>query len=193
MEVLESYELEIHRVYRCKPTGWRLWREWLRERDCPWDTSYRSGSRRSPRSTQWARRQGCAWEPTTCAAAAGGGYLEVLRWLRHNGCPWGPDICTAAARSGHLEVLQWARRHGCIWESETCSAAARGGHLEVLQWARQHECPWDEATCEEAARGGHLDASVAHAHGCLGLRHVRLRCIVRQGGSAPVGSATRVP
>jgi hypothetical protein len=49
----------------------------------------------------------------TCADAAGGGHLEVLKWARENDCPWDELTCVSAAKHGHLEVLQWARTNGC--------------------------------------------------------------------------------
>ena len=35
----------------------------------------------------WARWMGCRWNYGTCADAAAGGHLEVLRWAREQGCP----------------------------------------------------------------------------------------------------------
>ena len=40
----------------------------------------------------------------TCAFAAAGGHLEVLKWVRSKGCPWGEETCASAARGGRLEV-----------------------------------------------------------------------------------------
>ncbi|CAN0500649.1 unnamed protein product, partial [Laminaria digitata] len=40
----------------------------------------------------------------TCAFAAAGGHLEVLKWARDRGCPWGEETCASAARGGRLEV-----------------------------------------------------------------------------------------
>jgi hypothetical protein len=113
-------------------------------------------------------------QKNTCASAAGGGHLEVLRWLRRRDCPWDPlnpnggrDCCAYAAEGGHLEVLQWARGHGCPWDDKTCAGAARGGHLEVLQWARERDCPWDWETCENAWTGVHLAVlKWARENGC---------------------------
>ena len=77
-----------------------------------------------------------------------------------DGCAWDASTCAAAAAGGHLTVLRYARKRKCPWDARTASNAARGGHLEVLQWARsrQHPCPWNEAACAEAAAGGHLEA-----------------------------------
>jgi hypothetical protein len=46
----------------------------------------------------------------TCAAAAGGGHLDVLIWARQNNCPW--DVQTIAC-SANKEMRQWAIVHGC--------------------------------------------------------------------------------
>ena len=34
------------------------------------------------------RAKGCKWDELTCAAAAEGGHLEVLKYAHENGCPW---------------------------------------------------------------------------------------------------------
>jgi hypothetical protein len=47
----------------------------------------------------------------TCADAALGGHLEVLKLARENHCPWNLMTCAYAAQDGHLEVLKWAREH----------------------------------------------------------------------------------
>jgi len=110
---------------------------------------------------QWAWAHGYWWNATTCARAAQGGHLEVLKWARLHGCPWHTELmCRAAAAGGHLAVLQWVREQGCLWGgSAACSAAARGGHLEVLKWARANGCPLGKDwvrndTCREALAGG---------------------------------------
>ncbi|CAM9526596.1 unnamed protein product [Chrysoparadoxa australica] len=105
----------------------------------------------------------CPCGVRTCAAAAEGGHLEVLKWLREGPdvCPWGAWICKAAAKGGHLDILKWLRQGPdvCPWNEYTCAAAAEGGHLEVLQWLRQgpEPCPWDGGACNVAARGGNLE------------------------------------
>ena len=60
------------------------------------------------------------WDWRTCAGAAEGGQLEVLKWLRENGCPWCERTCMSAAKGGHLEILKWARENGCPWNGWTC-------------------------------------------------------------------------
>ena len=110
----------------------------------------------------------------TCAAAAAGGRLEVLKWAREHGCDWDEVTCACAARGGHLEVLKWAREHGCPWEEDIensgkdcCACAAAGGHLEVLKWLREQDSPWDAKTCSLAAGGGHLEVlKWAREHHC---------------------------
>jgi hypothetical protein len=44
-----------------------------------------------------------------CAAAARCGDLEELKALRADDCPWYEGTCAYAAMGGHLEVLKWAR------------------------------------------------------------------------------------
>lgn len=42
----------------------------------------------------------------TCAFAAAGGHVEVLKWARSKGCPWGEETCASAARGGRLKVSE---------------------------------------------------------------------------------------
>ena len=94
----------------------------------------------------------------TCAAAAVGGHLDVLKWLRspeckvydyvdlnYSHCRWDEETCLAAAQGGHLEVLKWARSQGCPWHSDRmCTDAAMSGNLEMLEWlVSEGQCPFD--------------------------------------------------
>jgi hypothetical protein len=97
------------------------------------------------------------WDEETCAFAAWGGHLEVLKWAHSHGCPWDGKTCKYAAMFGHLESLQWARANGCQWNWKTCASAAQHGRLDVLKWARENGAPWGEETCACAAFGGRLE------------------------------------
>ena len=57
----------------------------------------------------WLRAEECPWDMWTCAYAADGGHLEVLKWLRDKGCPSKKAVCNAAAGGGPLEVMMWLR------------------------------------------------------------------------------------
>lgn len=106
----------------------------------------------------WARANRCPWNERTCALAAKGGHLEVLKLLRDNGCPWDTATFSWAARRGHLEVLKWLRANDCPRAGWECSLAAEGGHLEVLKWLREIGCPWNEWwVCRHAIQEGHLE------------------------------------
>jgi len=133
--------------------------QWLRGRDCPWnsDTCKGAALHGHLETLQWARGEECPWDKYTCEGAAEGGQLATLRWLRQEGCPWDRRTCAAAARGGHLETLRWARGEGCPWDVRTCEEAARGGQLQTLQWLRGEGCPWSAWTCAVAAAGGHLE------------------------------------
>ena len=96
-------------------------------------------------------------ERLMCAAAARIADLEALKALRlAENFQWDGRTCAFAAWGGHLDVLKWARENDCPWDVWTCEKAARGGHLEVLKWARENDCPWDEGTCASAAERGDL-------------------------------------
>ena len=47
-----------------------------------------------------------------CAAAARNGDLKELKALRADKWPWNEGTCANAAYGGHLEVLKWARENG---------------------------------------------------------------------------------
>ena len=67
--------------------------------------------------------------------------VERLARAKANGCPWDERTCARAAKGGHLEVLKWAREHDCPWNEWTCARAAFSAPLEVLQWAMEHGAP----------------------------------------------------
>ena len=93
------------------------------------------------------------------AAAAMVGDLEAFKAMRlAENFPWDVLTCAYAAWGGHLEVLKWARENGCPWNRRTCSYAAAGGHLEMLQWARENGCPWDKRTRRLAASKGYVES-----------------------------------
>jgi hypothetical protein len=99
-----------------------------------------------------------AWNPwLLCAAIAGGPHMHVISWALDEGCPVDASVCTAAAAKGDLPLLQQLRARGVPWDEDTCAAAAKGGHLMVLQWLLVEGCPWDEFTCQQAARYGKLE------------------------------------
>ena len=111
------------------------------------------------------------FDEQTCAFAAAGGRLDVLKWLRE-GCwgrhpNWDKRTCQWAASAGHLKVLKYAHEQGCPWDAGTCEYAAQEGHLEVLKYAHENGCPWNEWICHAAAGGGRWDTlKYAHEHGC---------------------------
>ncbi len=70
----------------------------------------------------------------TCAAAAEGGHLHVIKWLTARGCALGSTTCLNAASEGNLDILQWALDNGCKWDDRFCIAAAETGQTNVLQW-----------------------------------------------------------
>ena len=97
----------------------------------------------------------------TCAFAAQGGHLEVLKYLHEKGCPWNEETCNAAAFEGHLDVLKYAHEHECPWHDMTCGYAAEAGHLAVLVYAHVNGCDFEISySCENAALGGHLTVLV---------------------------------
>ena len=113
------------------------------------------------RHLKWLRVQNRrrVWHDDTCAMAAKGGHLDVLKWLLRWQCSVNEYTCSQAAYGGHIHVLEWLREQQCPWDEETCSmAAAFGGHLEVVKWLRAQDppCSWDGITCTRAACFGNI-------------------------------------
>ncbi|CAB9496249.1 ankyrin repeat protein [Seminavis robusta] len=131
--------------------------KWARANGCPWDewTCAYAAENGHLEILKWARENGCPGHQIHVPVLQNWtfGYSEVAR---ANGCPWDESTCARAAGNGHLEILKWARENGCPWNIFTCSGAAQGGHLEILMWARANGCRWDAYTCSGAAEGGHL-------------------------------------
>jgi hypothetical protein len=79
----------------------------------------------------------------------------VLKWAVDNGCEWGKWTCAHAARGGHLEVLKWTvlrwvEKQGLgpgawwhSWHADKCELEAeKAGHVEVAQWVRAQTELW---------------------------------------------------
>ena len=113
----------------------------------------------------------------TCASAAEGGHLEVLKWLRRERCEWDEGTCTDAATNGHLHVLTWAHENGCPWNSDTrrntAEKVARARcmeprdavdrYLACLNYLIRHGCPRPTTNCYVCAAP---PPSNAHPDGC---------------------------
>ena len=50
--------------------------------------------------------------------------------MRAENLPWGEWTCAYAAKGGHLEMLKWAREKGCPWSRKTRKCAASKGYVE---------------------------------------------------------------
>ena len=75
--------------------------------------------------------------------AARAGDLPMMIALQAAGCAFDATSCAAAASGGHVECLQWLRQQNCPWDTRTCKGAAGSGHLDCMQYAHEKECPWD--------------------------------------------------
>jgi hypothetical protein len=113
------------------------------------------------------REVGCPITATTCAAAATGGYLNILLYAHQAGATWNASACQAAAAGGHLHCLTFLHQSGCLWDWHTCEAAAFRGHLSCLEYAHERGCAWTDAATISAARNGQLAVlQYALAHNC---------------------------
>ena len=71
----------------------------------------------------------------------------MLKWLHANGCPWDETTCALAAGGGHLDVLRWARENGFsevdaqVWRT---ARAAKAKQLKGMMYVlRDDGFPWD--------------------------------------------------
>ncbi len=56
----------------------------------------------------------------------------MLQWAASNGALLNSDTCAAAANGGQLTVLKWLHETQQVdWDERVCENAASGGHLEV--------------------------------------------------------------
>lgn len=84
------------------------------------------------------------WDVTTCAGAALGGSLQILRWARENGCPWDTDTCKDAAAAGYngqeIMVAHGMKQLAMLLPKRvmviSCSGYWRTGALSLLGCCR---------------------------------------------------------
>ena len=82
---------------------------------------------------KWAREEKeCEWEQDTIYAAAFHGNLEMVKYCVANKCHIDWQTCANAAIGGHLEVLKYLHEEvKAPWDSWTATFAARKGHLHL--------------------------------------------------------------
>ncbi len=68
---------------------------------------------------------GTPWSARTCAHAAFGHHLDILKWARENGCPWDRDECLA--NTTDPKTIEWIKSGAgdCLQQAITKSAAPR--------------------------------------------------------------------
>ena len=112
-----------------------------------------------------------------CTIAAGEGHLNILIWARENGCAWGPETCAEAALKGQADILKWLREY-CQYSrpieinyADAISRKRKLGDFDStvsVKKAKFDICPWDATTCYNAISGGHLDIFIwAKERDCL--------------------------
>lgn len=115
----------------------------------------------------WARENGCAWDSTMCAIAAGFDRVGILMWLRAQcpPCPWQPCQWRSSQRQSRgLDAHGDDSGDGCDHHGEKesdagdpCIQAALGGALDSLEWLVDAGCPHNPLrTMTMAASRGRL-------------------------------------
>ncbi|KAG5178648.1 hypothetical protein JKP88DRAFT_346925 [Tribonema minus] len=108
---------------------------WARDHGCPWSSYMCCFAARGGhlRCLQWARAQGCAWNELTAAAAARGGSLSCCSGRARTGRRgMSRYTCANAAKGGFLDILKWAQPNGAPWNAAQCVSMA--ATAEVQMW-----------------------------------------------------------
>jgi len=93
-----------------------------------------------------------------CARVAGTNDLKLLRWVREEKeYVWDYGTSNAAAGNGYLDMLKYCVENGCEVHEGTCAIAAKYGRLDCLEYLRSKNCPWDERVCQRAHENNHID------------------------------------
>ncbi|CAM9583553.1 unnamed protein product [Ectocarpus sp. 8 AP-2014] len=173
--------------------------QWARENGCTFPRSAVIEQARPSKGQPFARvhrkfsrcSPQAAPAPATCAQAARGAHVDILKWLRAQGCGW-DEYHTGAAPSDVIRGCWNGRRHpprtgrqGCgtrtraLGDERTCAGAALGGCDDILEWLRRHLCP--ELGFKVARRGdvgmilwrprhqGRLWVRIDHVGACAGV------------------------
>jgi len=109
---------------------------------------------------KWIREEKkCEWDRWTINAAAEQGNLEMVKYCVANECPIYEYTCACAAGGGHLEVLKYLHEEvKTPWDSWTPTRAAQNGHLHILEYLVERKFDkYDVFVCLYAAKLGQLD------------------------------------
>jgi len=86
---------------------------------------------------KWAKAQGCAWDVSTCQAAAAHGHEELLEWAYTQNAPLDTHCATLAFWGGHARTFAWLTgREGWQYEHSTTTNSWTLGSLGVgkVRW-----------------------------------------------------------
>lgn len=91
------------------------------------------------------------------AAAAGVGFIKVLRWLVEQGCPVDSHALVMAARSGRVDCLRYLCEMGYACNSDTYQACVEGGSVACVTYLDQIGCRRSVNAALSVARSGRAD------------------------------------
>jgi hypothetical protein len=82
------------------------------------------------------------------------GNLDGLKWLKEHGFKFGKETCAIAAAGGFLPMLKWLREEeNCKWDFYTCLWSAQNGQLETFEYAYENGCDSQQAFAYAALNG----------------------------------------
>jgi hypothetical protein len=109
---------------------------------------------KSNRLLQFLYDSGCTVDDFTMNIAAQQGDLKVVQWLHDKtNCPWNTATCARAAKGGHLHVLKFLRQNGCEWDGRTRILATRSNHYETIEYVEENGCPLEYDTDDSELDG----------------------------------------
>ena len=126
--------------------------KWIREeKKCDWDESTigTAAVQGNLEMVKYCVANECPISEYTCACAADGGYLEILKYLHEEvKAPWGSDTAYWAAYFGHLHILEYlVERKYDQYDGEACENAAMHGHFDCLKYLHETaKAPWNSQT-----------------------------------------------
>jgi hypothetical protein len=89
--------------------------KWLHANGCKWDIQSCQGTALNGHFEvlKWLHVIGCPWfDHVAMDHAAYSAHLEILQWALAHGCTWLESTCALAAFGGYLNILKWLRAIG---------------------------------------------------------------------------------
>lgn len=114
---------------------------WSLERGCKWDLSTLRAAAAAGqlKILKKLTNLGCPRDVGVAAAAAQAGHMNILEWgMSNKTIVFDRWTCAYAAKGNQLHVLKWLRANNVPWDSNTAIFAKVEGNVHVLEWCKQN-------------------------------------------------------